>query len=53
MLFVKWFIGNGMLSASELTTILPIFEPNSRLERFVSYAKELSPEEKKEVENLL
>jgi hypothetical protein len=53
MLFVKWFIGNGMLSASELTTILPIFEPNSRLERFVFYAKELSVEEKKEVENLL
>jgi trans-aconitate methyltransferase len=53
MLFVKWFIGNGMLSASELTTILPIFEPNSKLEQFVSYVKQLSPEEKKEVENLL
>jgi type I restriction-modification system DNA methylase subunit len=52
-LFIKWFIGNGMLSASELTTILPIFPPNSRLEEFTRLIHGLTLDEKRSVQKLL
>jgi len=53
MLFIKWFIGNGMLSASELTTILPIFTPNPHLEEFANLVNGLTMVEKMQVQSLL
>jgi tRNA1(Val) A37 N6-methylase TrmN6 len=49
MLFVKWFIGNGMLSASELTTILPIFQASPRLDEFITLLQTATREEKMKV----